>query len=248
MQYKADTVRRGAVWRSLVVYPPPYTPLHPYTPTHRYPHSLTYPVSPFPTARDNLYKVQQEKKKSPTSTNMSLERCPNEILFMVASYLKPEDMSSFLQANHRLANLLTPDFAKILSARRYPNRAKRLRKEYKLKRRMVAGWARRQKALCACRRRCVKRRGRCGRGACGSVPRGGKRVEPSMSSSPATPVPPPTDQNEGPPTVNGAHSAGGSRPVNRGVYAGVNKPLPKVRHRTRHQALLIKSTRGSPEM
>ena len=226
------------------------THLHPYTPTHRYPHSLTYPVSPFPTALDNLYKVQQQKKKSPTSINMSLERCPNEILFIIASYLKPEDMSSFLQANHRLANLLTPDFAKILSARRYPNRAKRLRKQYKLNRRMAAGWARRHKAPCACRRHCAKGRGRGGRGACCSVPRGGKIVEPSMSSSPAISVPPPNDQNEWPPTASGAYSAGGPRPVNRGVCAGVNKPLPKVRRRTRHQALLIKLTtrRGSSEM
>lgn len=158
---------------------------------------------------------------------MSLERCPNEILFIVASYLKPEDMSSFLQANRRLANLLTADFAKILSARRYPNRDKRLRKQYKLKRRMAAGWVRKQKAACASSRNCVKGRRRGGRGACGSVPGDGEGGEPLMSSSSVIPLP-----NKAPATVNSAYSPGSSRPVNRAVYSGVNKPLPKVRWRT----------------
>lgn len=146
---------------------------------------------------------------------------------MVASYLKPQDISSFLQANRRLANLLTADFAKLLSARRYPNRDKRLRKQYKLKRRMAAGWVRKQKAACAGGRSCVKGRGRGGRGACGRTPGGGEGGEPSMSSSSAVLLP-----NKAPATVNSAHSPGSSRPVNRGVYSGVNKPLPKVRWRT----------------
>ncbi|KAG0641828.1 hypothetical protein HOY80DRAFT_1038226 [Tuber brumale] len=157
---------------------------------------------------------------------MSLEKCPNEILFMVASHLKPEDMSSFLQANRRLANLLTPDFAKILSARSYPNRDKRLRRQYKTKRRMAAGWARRRREECGGgdSRLCVRGGRRRGE-ACSGVPEGGR--EPSMSSSSTMLLPDIENENEALPAVSGAQS-GDSRPVNRGVYASVNKPLPKL--------------------
>ncbi|PUU84076.1 hypothetical protein B9Z19DRAFT_563473 [Tuber borchii] len=205
MQYKSDIcLSRSSVAVVGGFCPRPYTPTHLHTGTHI--RSLTL-YCPFPTARDVLYKVQQEK---------------NQII----THLKPEDMSSFLQANRRLANLLTADFAKILSARRYPNRDKRLRKQYKLKRRMAAGWVRKQKAACAGGRNCVKGRGR-GRGACGSVLRGEEGGKPSMSSGSAALL-----LNKVPATVNSAHSPGSSRPVSRGVYSGVNKPLPKVRWRT----------------
>ncbi|RPB02097.1 hypothetical protein L873DRAFT_1802520 [Choiromyces venosus 120613-1] len=204
---------------------------------------------------------------------MSLEKCPNELLLMIAAHLTPKDTSSFLQTNRRLANLLTPDFAKLLWARTFPNRGRRLRLHYTRKRRLASAsyWPRRQRMGTTVwadgTRSSERKRAGGGKGDYSYVhlvddeQREYVRYPSPFDSPPLVPAVPlaalhvevgdfgKASSSSSSAAVNGTHgTAGGGHPnqqvYSTGVYVGANKPLPKVRCWTRYQALFLKLTKG----